>query len=118
MNYSILIYETSANFIARTDTEQQEGYWAKWPPYKQALVDAGVFVNAVGLQLPETATTVHIRDGQRMVQDGPYADTKEQLGGIFVINTENLDCALEWAARCPVGPGGYVEVRPNMGTCS
>jgi hypothetical protein len=79
----------------------------------QALHEAGVHVAGAGLQLPETATTVTLGD-QRRVQDGPYADTKEQLGGYFVINVPNLDAALEWAARIPAAPGSAIEVRPNL----
>ncbi len=78
------------------------------------LVDAGVFVSGAGLEKPETATTVKLVGGQRQVQDGPYADTKEQLGGFFIINVPNLDAALGWAARCPVEPDDVIEVRPNL----
>jgi hypothetical protein len=118
MNYTILIYESAADFAARTDPKKQEAYWASWPPYKKALVDAGVFVGGAGLQPPETATTVKMRDGKRLVQDGPFADTKEQLGGFFLVNVPDLDAALDWAARCPVAPGRTVEVRPCLPTCS
>jgi len=114
MNYSILIYETPASFALRTDPEKQQAYWARWPRYKQALVDAGVFVGGAGLQAPETATTVMQRGGQRLVQDGPFADTKEQLAGFFIVNAPNLDVALEWASRCPVEPDDVIEVRPNL----
>jgi hypothetical protein len=118
MNYTILIYESAADFAARTDPEKQQAYWASWPPYKKALVDAGVFVSGAGLQSPGDATTVKMRDGKRLVQDGPYADTKEQLGGFFIINVPNLDAALGWAARCPASAGGMVEVRPCLPTCA
>jgi hypothetical protein len=64
-----------------------------------------------GLQSPDTATTFRLEDGKRLVQDGPYAETKEQLAGIFVIDVPDLDTALEWAARYP---GKVVEVRPNV----
>jgi hypothetical protein len=57
---------------------------------------------------------LRIRDGQRHVQDGPYADTKEQFGGFYVINVPDLDTALQWAARCPAASGGAVEVRPVL----
>ncbi|TXT20448.1 MAG: YCII-related protein, partial [Gallionellaceae bacterium] len=71
-------------------------------------------VGGAGLQPPETATTLRLRDGQRRVQDGPFADVKEQLGGFFIIEAPNLDAALEWAARFPQRPGQAVEVRPNL----
>jgi hypothetical protein len=116
MNCTILIYESPADFAVRTDPdlEKRQAYWAAWPPYSKALKDAGVFVSGAGLQPPETATTLKFRDGQRLVQDGPYADTKEQLGGFFIIDVPNLDTALEWAARCPQMPGRVVEIRPNL----
>ena len=114
MNYTFLIYESPADFALRTDPQKKDAYWAQWPAYTKALKDAGVFVGGSGLQLPETATTLKMRDGQRRVQDGPYADTKEQLGGYFVIDVPNLDAALDWAARIPVGSGGVIEVRPNL----
>jgi hypothetical protein len=114
MNYTILFYLSAADFAARTDPEKKEAFWASFFPYAKALQDAGVVVASAGLQGPEAATTVKLRNGQRLVQDGPYADTKEQLGGFFIIDVPDLDTALEWAARYPVGAGGVVEVRPNL----
>jgi hypothetical protein len=75
---------------------------------------SGIVVSGHGLQLRDSATTVHLREGKRQVQDGPYADTKEQIGGYFVIEVPSLDAALEWAARCPVAATGSVEVRTVM----
>jgi hypothetical protein len=83
-------------------------------PYMQAIKDAGIFKGGAGLEPSDTATTVRVKDGRRSVQDGPYADTKEQLGGFFIIDVPDLDTALDWAARYPAGPSGVVEVRPNM----
>ncbi len=114
MNYTVLIYESAAELALRTDPQQQEAYWKRWPPCFRALRDAGVFVSGAGLQLPETATTLAVRDGKRHVQDGPYADTKEQLGGFYIIDVPDLDAALDWAARCPGGNGKVFEVRPNL----
>ncbi len=116
MNYTILIYETATDFAARNapDPKEREVYWAAWPRYAQALKEAGVFVGGAGLQLPGTATTLRFSDGKRQVQDGPYADTKEQLGGFFIINVPDLDTALDWAARVPYAPGRVFEVRPNL----
>ncbi len=118
MQYTVMIYETEADFAARTDPEKCDAYWANWPPYRQALVDAGVFVGGAGLQNPDTTTSIRLRDGRPLVQDGPFADTKEQLGGFFIIETEDLDSALRWAAKCPISEGGGVEVRPNLKACS
>lgn len=114
MNYSILLYETKEAFELRTDSTRNKDYLAGWPVYGKALMDAGVFVGGAGLQSPETATTVRMQDGKRQVQDGPYADSKEQLGGFYIINVPSLDAALDWAAKVPVLPGSVVEVRPNL----
>ena len=116
MRYTLLIYENQADFEKRTGPEAEaEAYWSSWTVYSQALVDAGVFVSGAGLQPPETGTTLRLDATQRRVQDGPYAETKEQLGGLFVIDVVDLDAALDWAARCPTAmTGGVVEVRPAM----
>ena len=66
------------------------------------------------LQLPETAKTLRIEDGEPLVQDGPYAETKEQLGGFFILDLPSMEAALDWARRCPIAPGGVVEVRPAV----
>ncbi|HUZ62926.1 MAG TPA: YciI family protein [Acetobacteraceae bacterium] len=114
MNYTILIYETAADFAERTDPQKQQAYWARLPPYIKALKDAGVFVGGAGLEPPETATILRRRNGQRHVQDGPFAEAKEQLAGYFIIDAPTLDTALDWASRYPATPGGAVEVRPNL----
>ncbi len=114
MNYALLIYENAAGFALRTDPKKSQAYWAAWPAYTKALQDAGVMVGGAGLQLPNTATTLKLDDGRRLVQDGPYADTKEQLGGFYIINVPDLDTALEWAARIPAAPGSVIEVRPKL----
>jgi hypothetical protein len=114
MNYTLLIFESAADFASRNDPQRRQMYWARIPPYIKALTDAGVFVGGAGLQPPETATTLKIREGQRLVQDGPYADTKEQLAGYFIISAPDLDTALDWAARYPATPDGSIEVRPNL----
>jgi hypothetical protein len=114
MNYTLMIYESADDFALRADPKKSKAYWAAWPLYTKALQEAGVFVGGAGLQPPDTATVVKLRGGQRHVQDGPYAETKEQLGGFYIIQTPDLDTALDWAARVPVGPGGLVEIRPNL----
>ena len=114
MTYSLLIYERPADFAARTDPARQPAFWDSWKSYSQALRDAGIMTGGAGLEPPETGTTVRFANGERLVQDGPYADTKEQLGGIFIIDVPDLDTALAWAARCPAASYGTVEVRPNM----
>jgi len=120
MNYTILIYETAEDFAIRKDPDpkKQEAYWSVWPAYTKVLKEAGVYVGGAGLQPPETATTIRFNGDQRQVQDGPYADAKEQLGGFYTINTPDLDTALDWAARCPHTPGRVVEVRPHIAPMS
>jgi hypothetical protein len=116
MNYTLLIYENAAGFDLRStpDAAARQAYWGGFMAYTKALQDAGVMVGGGGLQPTATATTVRMRNGKRHVQDGPYADTKEQLGGYYLINVPDLDTALEWAARIPAAPGSVIEVRPNL----
>lgn len=114
MQYAILIHESPADFAARTDPELAGPYWAAYTAYSRALVEAGVMRGGAGLEPPGTSTTVRLRAGQRQVQDGPYADTKELLGGFYLLEVQDLDRALEWAARCPAAATGSVEVRPTL----
>jgi hypothetical protein len=81
--------------------------------YARALDDAGVLISAEVLQRSEATTTVSLRGTEFIVQDGPFADTKEQLGGSFVIDVNDIDDALEWAKRAPSVSWGHVEVRPT-----
>ncbi|TAM96228.1 MAG: YciI family protein [Rhodanobacteraceae bacterium] len=113
MKYSILIYDTPGT-VARFQKPDGAKYMSQWPPFVKALTDAGVYVTGAGLQPPDTATTLRFDSGKRMVQDGPYADTKEQLGGFYMIDVPDLDTALEWAARTPRLHGQVFEVRPNL----
>lgn len=112
MRYAILAYENARDFSAQTDQDQRKRYWAAWRAYDEALTAAGVKLNGAALQSGETSTTVRLNRNARQVQDGPYADTKEQLGGIVLIEVPYLDAALDWAARCPAAATGAVEVRP------
>ena len=112
MHYTMLIYQTPEHFADRTDPAKRDAFWGAFRPYMQALQDAGIVVAGAGLEPPDTAATVRKDNGQRLVQDGPYADTKEQLGGFFILDVPDLDTALEWAARCPAGAA--LEVRPNL----
>src|SRR3954468_9582024 len=87
-----------------------------WNAYTQALIEAGIMVNGAGLQGVETATTVQVRGGERLLTDGPFADTKEHLLGFYVIDVPDLDTALDWAAKVPNVRTGSVEVRPILPT--
>ena len=108
MLFALLIYESSEAFSNRN----KDTYTGAWRAYHKAIVEAGIFVGGDPLQVPETGTTVRTKDGKRSVQDGPYADTKEQLGGFTILELPSIDAALDWAARCPAASYGAVEVRP------
>ena len=114
MQYGLIVYEAPSALAARQDPARADAYWAAYQAYSQALTEAGVNAGGAALQGVEVATTVRLVDGVRQVQDGPFADTKELLGGIFVIDVPDLDAALAWAARCPAANGGSVEVRPLL----
>jgi hypothetical protein len=114
MHYMLILNETAEEFTKRTHPEHSGPYWGAWTSFIGAMTAAGVVVKGDGLQGPHTATTVRVRDGRRVVQDGPFADTKEQLGGYFVIDVANLDQALEWAAKAPSAACASVEVRPVL----
>lgn len=114
MQYMLLFRETESESAKSDDPVHAEAYWGGWNAYIGAMAQAGIVVNGDGLQPPHTATTVRVRDGKRTVEDGPFADTKEQLGGYFIIEVADLDTALEWAARSPAASSGSVEVRPVL----
>ena len=111
MQFVLMIYHTPEEFALRNN-EYNDPHFGAWRAYYKALVEAGVYVSADALEVPDTATTVRLRDGKRRVQDGPYADTKEQLAGFIILELPSVDAALEWAARCPGASIGAVEVRP------
>jgi hypothetical protein len=110
VKYLMLIYVT--DFSDPTDEGPNE-FTGAWRAYQQALLDApGVYLGGEGLQPPSTATTVWLEGGKRRVQDGPFAETKEQLGGYILLEVPSLEEALDWAARCPAASYGRIEVRP------
>ena len=111
MQFALLIYESPEAFASRK-SKGNDSYTGAWRAYHKALVEAGVFAGGDPLEVPETGTTIRIKEGKRGVQDGPYADTKEQLGGFTILELPSLDAALDWAARCPAASYGAVEVRP------
>lgn len=112
MLYALLIYEKPADFARRDPAVDADGYVGAWRKYYEAMIEAGIYVGGNPLDVPETATMVRLRDNKRQIQDGPYASTKEQLGGFTLLELPSLDAALEWAARCPAASYGAVEVRP------
>jgi len=110
--YALLVYETDANFGERDALEPESTYVSAWRAYYNAAVEAGIYAGGHPLETVSAATTVRHDDGRRLVQDGPYANTKEQLGGLLLLDLATLDEALDWAARCPTAAHGAVEVRP------
>lgn len=114
MQYMLLFTESAADFALRNDPDKAPACWGAWTAYVDALAGSGIMVSGAGLQPPETATTVRIRDGKRQVHDGPYAESKEMLAGFFVVEVPDLDAALEWAARAPCASYASTEVRPVL----
>jgi hypothetical protein len=92
--------------------EEQERWLGAYKAYMKAMEEAGVLKSSRGLKPSSNATTVRVVDGKTQVLDGPYADTKEQLGGFHIIEAPDLDAAISWAARSPTALHGIVEVRP------
>src|SRR5271154_1449464 len=110
MQFALLIYESSEAFATR-NSDGTDPYTGAWRAYHKALVESGTYLAGDPLQVPETGTTVRVKEGKRRVQGGPFADTKEQLGGFIIMELPSLDVALDWAARCPAASSGAVEVR-------
>lgn len=111
MQYMLLIYgdqKERATVPAAAMRERIAAYEA----YTKALHDAGVLVGSNRLADTDSASTVRVANGKRQVLDGPYAETKEQLGGYYLVEVRDLDAALDWASRCPGASHGTVEVRP------
>ncbi len=111
MKYLLLIYRSEAAISAAT-TEQTGQMMAAYGAYTEAMKKAGVMLGGERLQPTATATTVRVAKGKTEVLNGPYAETKEQLGGFYMIDAPDLDAALSWAARCPGASHGTIEVRP------
>jgi hypothetical protein len=84
----------------------------EYTTYTETLLASGAFVGANQLQPSDTATTVRVRNGETLVTDGPFIETKETLGGYYLVETDSLDEALDWAAKIPSARTGHIEVRP------
>lgn len=111
MRYLCLIYTSEVEDAKRTP-EQQEANMGAYYAFTNEIGEAGVNAGGEALQPTTTATSVRVRDGKVVTTDGPFAETKEQLGGYYMLNCENLDEAIKWAARIPGAADGTVEVRP------
>lgn len=111
MQYLLMLYADESGWSKMSRAEQEQGV-AAYGAYTQALKTAGVLVGSNRLKDTDTATTVRLVNGKSQVLDGPYVDSKEQLGGYYLIEAPTLDEALTWAARCPGAGHGTIEVRP------
>ena len=111
MQYLLLLYADEKGWAKLSPKEQEQGM-AAYTAYTLALKEAGVHVGSNRLRSVSDATTVTMQDGKSRVLDGPFADSKEQLGGYYLIDVPDLDAAIAWANRCPASGHGVVEVRP------
>ena len=110
MQYALLIYSEPPQ--SEPSPEELKQVTDAYNVFTKALVDGGAMRGGEALQDGKTATTVRIRDGKRVVTDGPFAETKEEFGGYYIVEAANLDEAIEWGARCPGAQWGSIEVRP------
>jgi hypothetical protein len=106
-----MLYSNESGWSNMTPAEQEQAMWA-YNAYTEALKKAGALAGSNRLQPISAATTVRVANGKTQVLNGPYADSKEQLGGYYLIDVPDLDAAISWAARCPGAGHGIVEVRP------
>ena len=114
MQYLLLIHDEEEK-LGRMPSEEVRGVIAEYRALTETLKESGVYVGSNRLSSVARAATVRVRDGETVVTDGPFAETKEQLGGYYLIDVETLDEALEWAARIPSARIGSIEVRPLYG---
>ena len=111
MEYMILIYNDERSYGSASEG-QLKAMYQEYGAYTQDLIKAGVMKGGSELKPVATATTVRIRGGKVLTTDGPFAETKEQLGGYYLIDVPNLDEAVKWGSRCPGAKTGSIEVRP------
>jgi hypothetical protein len=110
--YLLLMYQPTGPGPTQDEIRAE---WPRWQQFDQEAKDAGVFVDNRGLAPTDASTTVRVREGETQVTDGPFAETKEYLAGYYLIEADDLDAALGWAARIPSATYGSVEVRPMWG---
>jgi hypothetical protein len=111
MRYMLLIYGDESAWANVSEADQQ-AEMAKWFAYTEEMRKAGVSQQGDALQPTATATTVRDNGGEPLVTDGPFAETKEQLGGYYLLDVPNLDEAIKWAHKCPGAKNGSIELRP------
>jgi len=113
MKYLCLIYEAES-LAAQRDEQANEALFAEYHNYTEDIEASGNHIGGEALMPTETATTIRVRNGETLLTDGPFAETKEQLGGYYLIEATSLDEAIEVASRIPSAKDGCVEVRPIM----
>jgi len=113
MQYALLIYDDEKAWAAMSEDERNAIY-GEYFAYTNELRASGGYIDGNPLQPTSSATTVRVRDGEQVTTDGPFAETKEQLGGYYVIEADSVDDALAWAAKIPGAKYGSIEVRPVM----
>ena len=114
MKYVLLLYGDENRWADMTPEESAEDM-QRWGAFHEELTAAGAFLAGEGLDATPSATTVRVKDGEVVHTDGPFAETREQLGGFYLLECPDMDAALAWAAKVPdLGEGGCVEVRPVM----
>ena len=111
MRYLLLIYTDESHYAAMSEAELQADMQLWWQ-YDSEIKEAGASPGGEALQPTATATTVRDEGGKPLVTDGPFAETKEQLAGYYLLDVENLDAAIEWAHKCPAAKLGKIELRP------
>jgi hypothetical protein len=113
MQYLLMIYRNEAE-AGKMDAAARQQMIAEYGAFTQSIIQSGNFKAGDGLQPVTTATTVRVRDGKTLTTDGPFAETREQLGGYYLVEAKDLDAALAIAARVPGAKVGSIEVRPIM----
>jgi hypothetical protein len=113
MKYVLLIYDDEQLWAGMSE-EERNGIMGEYFAYSEEVFSAGVATAGDALQATSSATTVRIRDGRTVTTDGPFAETKEQLGGYYVIEAADLDEAIKWASKIPSARIGSIEVRPIL----
>ena len=113
MKFLLTIYNDERRWVEASPEEVGQ-IMAAYEAFGRAAAEAGVLVGGEGLQPTSTATTVRVRDSETLTTDGPFAETREQLGGYYLLDCSDLDDAIGWAARIPDASSGSVEVRPVM----
>lgn len=113
MRYLLLIYGNEQEYDALPTAEREADFNAHYA-YSREVAEAGVMRGGEALMPTTTATTVKVRDGKSLTTHGPFAETKEQLGGFYMVECDNLDQAIEWASKIPTARYGSIEIRPVM----